>query len=211
MRQKRFWAVGAATLFTLLACTRPAFATYWGNSWNFPQSPGSPILYEYYVDSTGSDPKISNYVGAAANEWTSTSQPADLGSWSSGQITVNVTYQLPNGYDGLTSISGYGERDCPSVCGQNGYTSATITLGQTNSTLKQGQGMDTYPSSDVQRVIAHEFGHSIGLGHNTSCNSIMRHLTYQGAYSPQAYDLYNLNSLYPNSSWSPGSNPCPNN
>ena len=125
-----------------------------------------------------------------ANAWNTSPAQVYLKTSLTGDITFEEANSASLQWDGLTTWSTY--------VGGNGvtYFKAGMTI-QVNDYFLRG-----YSPAMAQSVSAHEFGHSVGLGHNYGCVLMnpytnARFISACGYVStPQADDVNGANALY---------------
>jgi hypothetical protein len=120
-------------------------------------------------------------------------------SWTQTPTKIFMVRVTTNTYNVLVDIYNFGNT------GFDGITYYTCSAGYFSGHVETA--LNTYYTADYsstgrQQVQAHEFGHSLGLGHNNSnCYTLMypsssRYFTC-GIYTPQQDDINGINAIYP--------------
>lgn len=152
--------------------------------WKLP----STTSYYYYDNYLSSNSKTA--AGSGTSSWNNTSSKVKYYFSSSSYITyVAETYNSNVGWDGLTNTT------------YNSSTGIVINETVTVNTAKT----DTYTNSTaLKSVLAHEFGHVLGLADDGTNPTLMNGYTwgansrygYYGISSPTSDDVSSANSIY---------------
>lgn len=148
----------------------------------------STTSYYYYDNYLSSNSQIA--AGSGTSSWNSTSSKVKYYFSSSSYITyVTETYNSNVGWDGLTNTI------------YDSSTGIVISETVTVNTAKT----DTYTNSTaLKSVLAHEFGHVLGLADDGTNPTLMNGYTwgtysrygYYGISSPTSNDVSSANSIY---------------
>lgn len=185
------------------AVTSPAYGQY-KLTWNIES------IY-YYLDSSSTG--YSSVISSAANNWVYTGlgynrlwpntriydilgTAVDFYAYNNGVTGVEATTNTYKWVSGVKTATGW-----VSVPGRTGtgipsenFTFAEIIIN--NSQLSSDSSY--YTNTRVQGIMAHEFGHCWGMGHNPeNNNSLMNNWSSTRANTVQQVDQNVFNILYP--------------
>ncbi len=207
MKKLRYWLIGLLLIIGSLgvipaasAATMPAYGNY-KLTWNIES------IY-YYIDQSA--PGYSGTIAAAANNWVYTG------------LGYNKLYPNTRTYNKTNSAVDF----YAAFYGNYAFTAMTETYKRVNGNAvsvgwvevpnRTGTGVpaenylfaEIHINNDIfdgytdfnqrQGIIAHEFGHAWGLGHNPeNPNSIMYNWDSRNVYTIQQVDQDAFNALYP--------------
>lgn len=179
----------ALVWLSLLPCVAANAYTLEGARWSGQPSPGVCCAQITYRNLAG-DAKDFNSGTQGAAAWNNSSAPVWISTSSAPHIYFEEADNSGVGWDGLTSWTTYTGGD-----GRT-YFSVGMTVQVNNYYLKN------YTAAQAQSVSAHEFGHALGLGHNSACVLMNPYTPTRYGSScgyinvPKTDEVSGVNSLY---------------
>jgi hypothetical protein len=173
----------------LVPCVPANAYTLEGARWSGQPSPGACCAQITYRNLAG-DSKDFNSGTQGAAAWNNSSALVWLSTSSAADINFQEANNSGVSWDGLTSWTTY--------TGGDGHTyfSPGMTVQVNNYYLKN------YTAAKAQSVSAHEFGHALGLGHNSACVLMNPYTSTRYSSScgyinvPVTDEVSGVNSLY---------------
>lgn len=183
--------------------TSPAAVCLMPNAEQLPFNTGFAVSQTVANEET-QDNDIANTIYAARNEWNNkTTAASRIGNWN-GTVTssdcpsVSNTFQIGamafTGSNCATITGTYDAEEAGNVIAfVDYYESNCVNCGTKSITLNLDHGFtldpDTYPGfHDIQSVLAHEFGHVLGVAHqvNGTCTDTATSCSVDGDVNTMA-------------------------